>query len=388
MSSELVDREDRSIVVGQLDRDVTFGGLVLPVHFDVSQLNRVDGARGQSYAARTSFTLAGLSTTLALRASRAAAAGEGYGPIDGVIGLLFSGKFHKVALRGEMNYRLGTSYGPVDARLTAEWSPSSRDQWQLSAGYSWQSRAASASFGYSHSFDRFSVTSSFNGASTGDVSARVNLLFSLGSDARGHFGRVSADRLASSGSVAVNIYRDENGDGRRGRDEPIEREAQIRVANQPIRNAIAGDGPILVGGLTPAAMVSVAIDPSSLNDPLLDPSQKAIRIVPRRGLTVHLDLAVTASGLIEGNLAGAKELVAADVAVGLFGIDGKEIARTTTDYDGSFLFEKVRYGRYRVVIGPSEAGSVQSLDVNVDANNPVVHLRNMGPSKAPPVSAM
>jgi hypothetical protein len=135
-------------------------------------------------------------------------------------------------------------------------------------------------------------------------------------------------------------------------------------------------------------MVSVAIDPSSLNDPLLDPSQKAIRVVPRRGLTVHLDLAVTASGLIEGSLAGAKELVAANVAVGLFGIDGKEIARTTTDYDGSFLFEKVRYGRYRVVIGPSEAGPVQSLDVKVDANNPVVHLRNMGPSKAPPVSAM
>jgi hypothetical protein len=388
MSSELVDRADRSTVVVQLDRDVTFGRLVLPVHFDLTKLNRVDGTRGQNYAARTSFSLAGLSTTLAVRASRAAAAGEGYGPIDGAIGLLFSGKFHKVALRGEINYRLGTIFGPVDTRLTAEWSPSIRDQWQLGAGYSWQSRAASASFGYSHSFDRFSVTSSFNGESTGNVSARVNLLFSLGSDARGHFGRVSADRLASSGSVAVNIYRDENGDGRRGRDEPIEREAQIRVANQPIRNAVAGDGTILVGGLTPAATVSVAIDPSSLSDPLLDPSQKAINIVPRRGLTAHLDLAVTASGLIEGNLAGTNELVATNVAIGLFGLDGKEIARTTTDYDGSFLFEKVRYGRYRVVIGPSEAGPVQSIDVKVDASNPIVRLRNLGPSIAPPVSAM
>ena len=378
LDSDQVDKATRTSRTLTLNRDLTFGNLLLPLQFDLGSLNQREGSRNQSFAARTSVTIAGISSSITARLTRNALPSQPYGPIEGGVGILASGRIGRVTLRGDVNYRLGVRCAFSDAHLTGLWSLSDKDSWQAGAGYSWDSRRSSFSLGYSHSFQRFTLSATAAGDTGGAMTALLGLRFSLGPDQTGRLRKISSERLASSGTLNVFIFRDSNGDGVRQPDEATEADAGVNIAGQRARAGAAdndkGTSGLALHGLPPAATVMIGIDPTSLSDPLLDPFEKAVRIVPRKGLAMHLDMAVAAFGVIEGEMRNADGSPAADTPVALFNVSGAQVAQTRTDFDGSFVFEKVRYGRYTLMPRLNQSAT-KPIAILLDNENPSAHAR-------------
>lgn len=378
LDSDQVDKATRTSRTLTLNRDLTFGHLLVPLQFDLGTLKQRDGSRVQSVAARTSVTIAGISSSITARLARNAIPSTPYGPIEGGVGLLASGRIGRVTLRGDINYRLGTRCAFSDAHLTSLWSLSDKDSWQAGAGYNWDSRRGSYNLGYSHSFRRFTLSATAAGDMGGAMTAVLGLRFSLGPDQTGRLRKISSERLASSGTLNVFIFRDSNGDGLRQPDEVAEADAGVNIGGQRARAGAADNGKSATGlalhGLPPASAVMIGIDPASLSDPLLDPVEKAVRIIPRKGLAMRLDMAVAAFGVIEGEMRNADGSPAADMPVALFDASGAQIAYSRTDFDGSFVFEKVRYGRYTLKprLNPYAAEPVAIL---LDNDHPFAHAR-------------
>lgn len=301
LDTDLLDRTTRTSHIVNLDRDMTLGGLLLPIHFDLGGENRTDGSRSRNLGMRTSISVAGISSSITGRVGRTALPARPYGPVEGGVGLLVSGRMGKVGLRGELTYRLGAKCMFSDARVTAQWSLSPRDSWQAGFGYSWDAGHGSYSFSYSHDFGKVALSATTNGDTGGKLSAMLGIRFSVGPDASGRLRRISSDHLASSGRVDVTVYRDGNGDGVRQPDEAVEAEAGLLVGGQPVKaDSRRANPPSALDGLSPTAAVAIGIDPATLSDPLLDPAVRAVRVVPRKGLTVHLTLGVESSGVIDG----------------------------------------------------------------------------------------
>lgn len=371
LDADLVDTAVRSAHQVNLDRELSLGHLLLPVHFDLGAINRVDGSKTRSLALRTSLSVAGISTTVTGKLTQTALPARPYGPVEGGVGLLVGGRIGSVALRGDLNYRLGVRCAFSDAQVTGQWSLSPKDSWQVGAGYSWETKTTSYRFGYSHDFGKFTLSMTGSGDTSGTMTTLLGLRFSIGPDAGGRLNRLSSSPLASSGTVAVSIYRDGNGDTLRQADEPLEDRANLLIGGQPAKTTRNSTGTLVLDGLAPASAVTLGVDPASLSDPLLDPAEPAVRLISRKGLTVHVEMAVAASGVIEGMVRQADGSAAAGQPVTLLDSAGHEVMRTTSDFDGSFVFEKIRYGRY----GLRTASPLSPLaPVVLDSEHPLVRV--------------
>jgi hypothetical protein len=125
--------------------------------------------------------------------------------------------------------------------------------------------------------------------------------------------------------------------------------------------------------------VTVGIDTSSLDDPMLA-AKKAVRVVvPRPGIAAEVDIGLVGAGVIEG-------AVVRDGGDGFEGLEvelvdetGKTVATTRSDYDGFFLFERVAYGHYTVRLSAESAriakvAQALNADAEVNDDNPVARL--------------
>ena len=120
-------------------------------------------------------------------------------------------------------------------------------------------------------------------------------------------------------------------------------------------------GHTFVEGLQPYTKVLVSIDESTLADPFLVPRGKGLVVTPRPGVPTVLELAVSPTGEVEGEILAPDARPVAGVELELVGPDGLVVARAMTEFDGFFLFDRVPYGRYKLkmsstselVLGPA-----------------------------------
>jgi hypothetical protein len=416
--SEVIDRDLRDEAELAVDRPIKLQGMVLPLHFDLSRARYANGRRLLSASTRLSMTTRRFSATLTSALTSRAQPGAAYGPVDGNASLMLSGRVRGVTVRGEVNYRFGSSSGVADIRLSGEGALTHQDSWQGTIGFDCVQKSFSWSAGYTRHFKYFSLSSTLASGSGGAVSGRLGMLFSIGPDGRGRFGRITSTRIASTGSVAVNILRDggesagsansaatqtsatgttvndAKDDGAGGTVTRLESAVRLRLGDQPANPETSGwvpGAPIVLAALAPAAPVLIGIDPSSLDDPLLNPAVRAVRVVPRKGLVLPLDLTVAATGIIDGRLRRADGSDAEGEALSLLNSSGHAFASTVTDFDGSFLFEKVPYGRYRLALGTA-AGLVvlaeEAPPIVVNAAKPTHRLRGvMMPGSRPALAS-
>jgi hypothetical protein len=107
-------------------------------------------------------------------------------------------------------------------------------------------------------------------------------------------------------------------------------------------------GEVMVAGLANYMPVTVGIDTSSLDDPMLAPRKALQVVVPRPGVAAEVEIALVGAGDIEGAIVrdGGDGFEGLDVE--LLDASGKVVATTRSDFDGFFLFERVAYGRYTI----------------------------------------
>jgi hypothetical protein len=213
-------------------------------------------------------------------------------------------------------------------------------------------------------------------ASDGSLAFGVNLNFSL--DPR-HGLSLSRRPLAQAGAVHATVYRDLNDNGLRDPAEPLEKGALVTTGTVQADRPTDDRGAVTIGGLTAYSPVAVGLDETSLADPMLVPRKALQVVVPRPGVPAEVQIGLVGGGDIEGAVIKSGGLGFEGLDLELVDDSGTVAATARSDFDGFFLFERVRYGHYTVRIASASATAAKvaaqlNVQVQVSPDKSVVRL--------------
>jgi hypothetical protein len=341
----------------QLDTTVKAGKTPIPLSAGFSRTTRRDGRNVNEFMARASLMLPRTSLTgfVLHRKTDGRAEGEPEDPDDGTrLGLLANTRVFGLTVRGEATYRLsGPLKGFDTATVTVEKTLDEESELQFDVDHSQRTGRTEFELGYVRHFRRFSLRGSAGADTRGGIGAALSLSFSFGPDPLDGGWRMSDEKLAERGQAAVSVFLDKNGDGRRSPDEEALEGVGVTTGQYGAAEPTNERGHTFVEGLQPYAKVLVSIDESTLSDPFLVPRGKGLVVTPRPGVAAVVELAVSPTGEVEGEILAANGRSLPGVELELVGPDGEVAARAMSEYDGFFLFERVPYGRYRLKMASS-----------------------------------
>ena len=349
--SGTISPDERSAHRIQADTLVRLGRIPVPISVGFRRVEARNGQTVNEGLLRGSLILPRLALTgyVAERWSN-----DVYGPQDGTtVGVLANTRVAGVQVRGEGRYRLnGPERGFESASLTLEKALSDRSDLRLDIDHAGRTGLTNFELGYVRQWRQLALRGSGQVDTSGTLGASVGISFSFGHDPLSAMWRMSSDKLAQRGQAAVAVFLDENGDGRRSVDEkPLEGvgiTAGAYGSAQPTDKA----GHAFVEGLQPYDKVLVSIDESTLEDPFLIARGKGVVVTPRPGVAAVVELAITPTGEVEGTLLALEGTAMPGAELELVAADGRVEARTRTEYDGFFLFDRVAFGNYRLRLSP------------------------------------
>lgn len=203
------------------------------------------------------------------------------------------------------------------------------------------------------------------------LGARYNTDNVIGLDARFSIGigreprqkkwESNALAIAGRGSVSARVFIDNNQDGLFNEDDaPIENVGfTINGGFQKIRTD--KNGIAFITGVPEHRPVNLAINISTLEDPLWTTALDGVRIVPRPGQAMQLDFPIFINGEIDGTIYLVKDnrtIAAGRVKVEVVNQQGRVVRSTTTEYDGFYVISNIPLGTYSVRVSPSQMSSL------------------------------
>ena len=331
----------------------------IPVSFELERHRLVSGATRTSAQNRLSLHYKGLSMTNRLV----------WTSIDGqpsrTDGSLQMSRYVRgFGIRGELSYALAPTLFTT-ANVTVE-KP-------LASGYRVFATVSRTLHGAGHSYSiGFDKTSGSIAAGVhairdgqGNTGVNVDLSAGVGRDPRAGAWVPSARPRAATGAASARVFldRDENGRFDAG-DQPLSGVGfTVNGIERPERTSDSGG--VFLPDLTAHYAADVALDPRTLEDPQWIAVTAGVRIMPRPGKAVLIDVAVVATAEIEGSVSrvrkGAREEVGG-ANVELVDMAGNVVGQTTTAYDGFYVLTHVRRGRYRVRVA-QDAGAPAGVAV-------------------------
>jgi len=356
--SERYDRDVRQFNSVTIDHTLNFGRHYVPLRGEMRYSTRRDGGHRLEAESRLSFNFNRLNASAELEWTRDQDA-SGSNPDNRLdAGLRLSGRIGGLRLRGEAAFTLTGNRGFRESRITGEWRAGETSDWKLEAGYAAFGSRARIALGHSRRFRHFALNGQIEAGSDGSVAAGISLAFSLGPDplARGY--RMASEKLASSGQTFAVVFQDDNADGIRQPNEPLQKGVELTAGAAGRGLPTDSEGRTVIDGLQPYEQILIGIDASSLPDPFVQPATSGIVVTPRPGVPNIIELPLVSAGEISGSLQreGGKPLSGVDIE--LLDRNGRAIKATRTEYDGFFLFEFVPYGTYQIRVAPLAASIV------------------------------
>jgi hypothetical protein len=350
------------------DHNLKIAGTQIPLHLEARHKKRIDGNDILDANAGISFNISSLAASAELYWEKRINRFGNDVPDKVDAQLRLSGRIGRVRLRGEVQFALMQNAGFRESKLTAEWRAGENAEWRAEAGYDVFGKRARFAGGYTKRFEKFALTGSLEGASDGAVAAGLSVALSFGPDPRGGI-RVASEKLAAMGQAMAIVYQDENADGIRQPDEPVEKAVELTAGLNGRGPPTDDKGASFIDGLTPYQPILIGIDASSLPDPFVQPANSGIVITPRPGIPLVVELPLVAAGEISGTLQREGGKVLSGVDIELLDKNGRTVKTTRSEYDGYFLFESVPYGRYSLrvaalaanVIGVNQALAGQAV---------------------------
>jgi hypothetical protein len=209
----------------------------------------------------------------------------------------------------------------------------------------------------SHRFDIAALGVNGSWGDDGSASAFLTLSFALGREPRtGDWGMYS-DAVADNGAISARVFLDNDLDGKYGPDDTPVEGAMFDTGRGIIRETTNKEGVLLLTGLPAWRDVDVVIPPQGLEDPYWSPAADGFTVKARPGKASPVDFPVIVTGEIDGMVylrQGGAALEVADVALELVDEEGKTVAETRSAFDGFFLFELVKPGRYGVRVNKDQ----------------------------------
>ncbi len=357
--SERYDADLRSEHNISVDHSFKFGNKHVPLSLQGAYKKRLNGDTTLEGVARLSFNIKQITATTEIlwEQNKNAFGSDPPGRLDAALRL--NGRVGSLRLRGEAKFGLSGQAGFRESKITAEWRAGETSDWRAELGYEAAAKRGLAGIGYTRRFEKFALTGQMRGASDGAVSAGLSLAFSLGPDpVRGGF-RMSSEKLAASGQAYAVVFQDQNADGVRQPNEPVEKAVELTAGLSGRGQPTDERGRTFIGGLTPFVPVLIGIDASSLPDPFIQPSTSGVVVTPRPGIPVVIELPLVSAGEISGTLLREGGRVLSGVEIELLDKAGRVVKSTRSEYDGFFLFESVPYGQYRLRIAALSATVVR-----------------------------
>jgi hypothetical protein len=169
---------------------------------------------------------------------------------------------------------------------------------------------------------------------------------------------MASEKLASSGQTFAVVFQDDNADGIRQPNEPLQKGVELTAGSAGKGLPTDAEGRTIIDGLQPYEQILIGIDASSLPDPFVQPATSGIVVTPRPGVPSIIELPLVSAGEISGSLQreGGKPLSGVDIE--LLDRNGRAVKTTRTEYDGFFLFEYVPYGSYQIRVAPLAASII------------------------------
>ncbi|MGI6656430.1 MAG: stalk domain-containing protein [Desulfobulbus sp.] len=194
--------------------------------------------------------------------------------------------------------------------------------------------------------------------SEGAFRAFAGLSFSLGKDPTSGDLEMRSERRSGQGAATALVYHDANNNQVFDQDDTPIPDAKV-VVRQSRQNARTDeDGRVQFTSLATNRPVDVEIDPDSLADPFWAPTTPGRSIQPRPGVVQPLLFPVVTTGEVDGSLLlspgdGTLEPLI-NVRLELRDENGETVHTTRSEYDGFFLFSKVRPGDYTLHIASTD----------------------------------
>lgn len=333
------------------------GGTYLPLTARARRVEYGDGREQTGASVRASARLPGVIASNSIEYSHNAA--PGLSAFDQLLGNFDLATFNRTRtqLRGSLGYRLHPN--PAITLVSATVDRSVDDRTMISASAAYALSSDDLAFGASaiREFDRFTLAFDSQYALAQDsYSIALRVGFSLARDPLRRNVYVDTPGRASSGTVALRAFHDLDGDGIFGpADAPL---PDVDFAVQGEVATTDGQGFARLRGLGNGTRIAVQVDPSSLPDILMAPASRGIEIVPRAGRTHVTDFPIVSLNEVEGTVSFGNDADARGVSglrLQLRGAAGGVDHAIRTERDGYYLFERVKPGRYDLVVDPEQA---------------------------------
>jgi len=348
-----------------LDAPVAIGRTIVPAHVEAHVTDLMDGTTQVEAAARLSASIDRFNLAAGVTYTQQYIR-DGQTP-PGELNLDFIGSGHvgDIRIRGETSFDLSPAARFRVAELTAYWSASENADWEGTLAYDGDQHRARTGVTYVRRFRTMAVALTGEAATDGSLAFGVNLNFSLDP---AHGLALSRRPMAQAGIVHALVYRDLNDNGIRDPSEPVEKGAVITTGTRQADQPTDASGAVTVAGLSAFVPVTVGVDETSLDDPMLVPKKALQVVVPRPGVAADVEIGLVGGGDVEGAVVKSGGVGFEGLSLELVDTGGKVVATALSDFDGFFLFERVPYGHYSVRVAKASAAAAKiSADLNIQA---------------------
>ena len=337
----------------------TPGGVGVPVSLNVRELRRIDDTRLTTAELRASAPVGRYyASSSILYEDDGGASGRWLGTAD--LATLAS---QRVQLRGGVSFEIAPDGGLDTAYLTADWQLSESNALRLgvirTVGPASETSLQASNLWRADKFD-LALNASYETRS-GEWRIGLQVGFGFGYDPFERRYRMSRPGAGVGGSVAVNAWVDENGDGVRQPDEPP---IHGLVAETPIGPvSVDDDGHAVTSGLGDGASARVRLNVDEVDDPFLVAGPPVVEFTPRPGGMAVIDYPMRRSAELELSArlqrAVGPERPLAALNVQLVSEDGARIIEGRSDHAGVLFFEGVSPGAWTVRLDEDQARTLK-----------------------------
>lgn len=286
--------------------------------------------------------------------------------------LQIGGRIGAVRTRGQISYAINPEAAINSAALSGDWrlSPTLNARAGINKELT-GSQKATYSMGVSADVDYVALGVDGQYDDLGEYALKMQFTYSWGKDAADGGLRVSSRPTAERGTMTVKVFRDLDGDGAftDGVDEPLEG-VGFRSGRAQLPQKTNAQGLAFVTGLDTYNPVPFEVDIGTLEDPFWVAAPEAVKVSLRPGVPGEMAFAVISTGEIDGVVYrrdGDWSEPVSDVRVQLVDMSGDVVKEVRSQYDGFYLLDFLRPGRYTLRIDPEQLARLKLPDVPVRA---------------------
>ncbi len=227
--------------------------------------------------------------------------------------------------------------------------------------------------GFNHRFDRLAWGVNAGMSSVGGLSAGVSLSTGFAWDPHGKTMEITSRAPSSSGTTVPRVFWDKNLDNEFDAELDTPLTDVSFVVNNSRRGTVrtGAEGAAVLGELPPHAYANLEIDRKTLVDPFLLPVPDGISLVSRPGRVEILPMPVVMTGEIDGMVylhQGEATFPAGGLKLKLLDKENTVVAEVESTYDGFYLFDFIKPGRYSIQVDPEQLNRLGMVNVNQVAN--------------------